>query len=196
LLRGRDRKEGARRAECKACALSHSLAYHAAHPEVWERYYMTHHVQILLHAQAYYYEHQEERMTYHHAWTKANPEKANLHGRQRKAKKRSLPSTLTAEEQAFCRAYFHYACAVCGNEEGFRWLIALDHWIPLDSSACPGTIATNMIPLCHGIGGCNNSKGTKEPGAWLVERCGTRKATAILKRINAYFAVVRQRQAS
>jgi hypothetical protein len=53
-----------------------------------------------------------------------------------------------------------------------------------------------MIPLCHGNGGCNNKKGRKDPGHWLVEQFGTRKAAQILKKIEAYFAVVRARQST
>jgi hypothetical protein len=47
-----------------------------------------------------------------------------------------------------------------------------------------------MIPLCHGVGGCNNSKKDKDPETWLIARVGKRKAATILKRIRAYFALV------
>jgi len=47
-----------------------------------------------------------------------------------------------------------------------------------------------MIPLCHGLGGCNNSKSDKDPEPWLTKRFGKRKAAVILKRIHAYFALV------
>jgi len=53
-----------------------------------------------------------------------------------------------------------------------------------------------MLILCHGIGGCNNSKNKKDPEIWLIKRFGTRKAATLLKRIAAYFAIVRQRQGS
>lgn len=197
LMTGKDRKPHARRAECKACATEVEKAYHAAHPDVrpqlWHAYYDAKHEEMLLRAKNYYYDNQTDRITYHRTWTKAHPEKANAHTRKRKTVKRGLPATFTHEEQAFCRQYFHYACAICGKEEGFEWLIGLDHWIPLKSTDCPGTIATNMIPLCHGIGGCNNKKGSKDPVKWLIEAYGARKTIQILKRINAYFEVVRVR---
>jgi hypothetical protein len=63
----------------------------------------------------------------------------------------------------------------------------MDHWIPLSSPGCPGTVATNMVPLCHGIGGCNNSKCDRDPQGWLLEKFGERKALEILERIPAYF---------
>jgi hypothetical protein len=44
-----------------------------------------------------------------------------------------------------------------------------------------------MVPLCHGIDGCNNTKGAKPPDEWLIERYGKRKAAAILRRIAAFF---------
>jgi hypothetical protein len=50
-----------------------------------------------------------------------------------------------------------------------------------------------MVPLCNGSGGCNNAKHDRDPSAWLTERFGPRKAQAILKKIDAYFEVVRQR---
>lgn len=158
--------------------------------------------------------------TYMAEWYKNNPEKkraaehrfAQRHPEQVKIKKRrlsvryylrkrarnhGLAATFTRADEAFCRAYFHYACAVCGNEEGFQWTIAMDHWIPLSSDDCPGSIATNMIPLCHGVRGCNNtSKRHKLPETWLIERFGPRKASQILKKIRAYFDLVSQAKAS
>ncbi len=60
-------------------------------------------------------------------------------------------------------------------------------------------IVGNVVPLCHARPGvpcgnpaCNQSKNDKDPEAWLLERFGARKAKAILKRINAYFAWVRE----
>lgn len=56
-----------------------------------------------------------------------------------------------------------------------------------------------MVPLCHGKKGvpsgepsCNVSKHNHDPESWLVSRFGKRKARAILKRIAAYFAWVRE----
>ena len=131
------KRREARRAECKACAADYDHVYHETNPGVrsalWDNYYHTHHADMLSRAQNYYYDNQKERMAYHQAWSKANPEKANAHSRKRKTAKRGLPSTFTDAERAFCRQYFHYACAICGKEEGFQWIIGLDHWIPLES---------------------------------------------------------------
>jgi hypothetical protein len=112
---------------------------------------------------------------------------------RRLAQKRGLPHTFMPTDRLFMLQYWHYACALCGNQEGFTWTLALDHFIPLSSPRCPGTVATNIIPLCHGEGGCNNMKGSKEPQAWLRERYGARKAARILTAIQTYCAVVRAR---
>jgi hypothetical protein len=137
----------------------------------WHAYYSAHKEQYLLLVKKYRQTHREERRVY---------------SQNRNARKAELPATLTKEEAAFCRQYFHYACAACGNEEGFQWTISLDHWTPLKSTDCPGTVATNMIPLCHGMGGCNTTKKATLPEQWLLKRFGKHKASKILKRINAY----------
>jgi hypothetical protein len=74
--------------------------------------------------------------------------------------------------------------------------ITPDHWIPLASPDCPGTVPENIIPLCFGSGGCNNSKKAKDGYEWLLQRYGKRKACVILKRIQAYFEWVKNQQAT
>ena len=66
----------------------------------------------------------------------------------------------------------------------------MDHWIPASdpSPDNPGTVPTNIIPLCHGIDSCNQSKSNKSAATWLTERYGPRKAAVILTRIEGYFA--------
>jgi len=115
---------------------------------------------------------------------------AMVHTVKRMARKRSLPDTFTVEQANQCLTYWHDSCAVCGRKRGLWNTIAYDHWIPLASSICPGTIATNIIPLCHGLDGCNNSKGDRDPGEWLTDRFGLRKAKSIIKRIETYFAQI------
>jgi hypothetical protein len=120
-------------------------------------------------------------------WQKNNPLKVKVRNETRRTRKQSLPATLTAIEWQTCLEYFNHACAVCGNPPGLWHTIAMDHWIPLSNPTCPGTTAGNCIPLCHGIGGCNNSKHDLMPDDWLIWKYGKRKAKAILDRINNYF---------
>lgn len=135
----------------------------------------------------------ERRKISNRMWHTKNPHASQQIRQRRRALKQSLPSTLTATEIQFCRQYFHYACAVCGREEGFQWTIALDHWIPLIAPECPGTVASNIIPLCHGIQGCNNMKKAQEASAWVTATFGKQKARIILKRIQQYFYMILQR---
>ena len=123
-------------------------------------------------------------------WQQANPEKRRVTGQRREARKRALPDTLTNEQWSYAVDYFHGCCAVCGRQTPDllnTHTLAIDHWIPLNSPDCTGTIATNIIPLCHGIEGCNNRKSDKPAEQWLTETYGKRKAKQILTRIEAYF---------
>lgn len=107
----------------------------------------------------------------------------------RRARKLGLPTTFTANEWRACLEYWHHTCAVCGRPAGFWHTLAIEHWIPLSSTQenNPGNVRSNIVPLCHGVNGCNNSKGTHDPADWLTRKFGKRKANQILKRIKAYF---------
>lgn len=111
---------------------------------------------------------------------------------RRMARKRALPDTLTAEQWKRCLDYLGHQCAVCGRMPGLWHTLAMDHWIPLSSPDCPGTIATNIVPLCHGDGGCNEMKAARLPEEWLIEKFGKRKGRQILKRIEQYFEWVKE----
>lgn len=107
-------------------------------------------------------------------------------------RKRSLPNTLTVDNWLKCLEYWHGCCAVCGGQlrDLFGYVEPnIDHWIPLNSPDCPGTIPTNIICLCES---CNKSKGDAPANQWLISRYGKRKANTILKRIEAYFEWIKQ----
>lgn len=127
---------------------------------------------------------------YRRRYREANPDKMRVHVHKRMARKRALPDTMTAQDWQHALIYFNGCCAVCGrqlNDLFGEHTAAMDHWIPLTSDDCPGTIPQNIIPLCHGIDGCNNKKSSKDPETWLIETYGTRKARQIMARIQAYF---------
>lgn len=134
-----------------------------------------------------------ERHAYAAKYRKENLDYFRLAGSRYRARSRELPDTWTAEQKDFMLDYWGHACAACGNPKGFFWTLAYDHFIPLVSPNCPGTVATNMIPLCHGENGCNNSKHAQDPQKWLIRRFGPKKAAKIAKAIATYFAVVAQR---
>lgn len=124
------------------------------------------------------------------------PDKIKVRAANRKARQHDLPEGLTADEWGFALQYFDNCCAVCGRPAGLWHTIAQDHWIPVSANndANPGTVATNIVPLCHGYDGCNNSKHDKPADEWLIGAYGKRKAGQIMKRIEEYFTIVRERQ--
>jgi len=107
------------------------------------------------------------------------------------ARKRSLPDTFSERDWLRALEYWGYKCAVCGRPRGLWHTLAADHWIPLTAPDCPGTVPTNIIPLCHGEGGCNNSKRSKVPDEWLVSKLGTKDAFQKQLEIDAYFLWVK-----
>ena len=106
-------------------------------------------------------------------------------------RKRSLPHSFTQQDWERALEYWGYRCAVCGRPRGLWHTLAADHWIPLTHPDCPGTVPTNIIPLCHGEGGCNNSKGKKMPDAWLEERLGQKQGFQKGVEIDAYFLALK-----
>ncbi len=106
------------------------------------------------------------------------------------AREKELPATLTAKEWKYALEYFHNCCAVCGRQLKDLFgthTASCDHWIALNDPNCPGTIAKNCVPLCNGVGGCNQSKQDKNPFNWLAQKYGKRKAREKLKEIQLYF---------
>lgn len=106
---------------------------------------------------------------------------------RRRARKRSFPDAFTLQDKIRAFEYFEYRCAVCGRPRGLWHTLAMDHWIPLDSPDCPGTVPVNMVPLCHGVDGCNNSKINRDALEWLTQHFGKRKAKQIFERVQVYF---------
>ena len=130
-------------------------------------------------------------------YIRSRPEITRAAYAKRKARKLNLPDTLTATELYRALKYFNGCCAVCGRQLKDLFgdhTFAADHWIALSDPRPdnPGTVATNMIPLCHGVGGCNNRKHNSDPHEWLHQKYSARKARQIIARIEAYFEWVRE----
>jgi hypothetical protein len=127
-------------------------------------------------------------------WANNHPDAVRAGRHRRRTRRRNLPDTFTAQDSQRMMQYWHYACAVCGTQEGFAWTLALDHWIPLADPASPGHVASNVVPLCHttraGYSSCNLSKSDTDAHAWLLKRVGARRAKKIEAAIAAYFAWV------
>lgn len=107
-----------------------------------------------------------------------------------RARKASLPDNFTTDDWQYALNYFHGCCAVCGRQlNGMFGEVKpnADHWIPITDESCPGTVPGNIVPLCGGVGGCNQRKADTPPEEWLEREYGKRKGQKILKRINEYF---------
>ena len=146
-------------------------------------------------AARYYQENKDEIAARLLRYRQENKDKIAAKDARRRARKNGLPNDWTAKDEQYAFDYFEGLCAVCGKPlNGFWHTGAMDHWIPItaDVEDNPGTVPWNMVPLCHGIDGCNNSKNAKMPEEWLIEQYGKRKAGQIIKRIEAFFDTVRQ----
>jgi 5-methylcytosine-specific restriction endonuclease McrA len=150
-----------------------------------KRYYRRNRDKILLSTRRYRQNNREKLNKIYHVKTL-----------RRRARKLSLPDIFTGEQWQYAVGYFNGCCAACGRQGNDLFgthTLAADHWIPLSHPDCLGTVAWNIIPLCHGEGGCNNSKNDKLPGVWLRENFTDRENMEIMSRTIAYFNDVRER---
>lgn len=117
-----------------------------------------------------------------------------IHAHLRRARKNDLPATFTAEQWEQSLNYFNGCCAVCGRQLNSLfgdYKAHQDHWIPVsyEGDDNPGTVATNMIPLCKP---CNLSKAASMPEDWLAQNFSKRKSRDILARVQTYFNSVKE----
>jgi hypothetical protein len=103
---------------------------------------------------------------------------------ERRKIKKSLPFSFTAEDSLRMKEYWNWKCAVCESNPGDQNPLCEDHWISIRDKDCPGTVSTNMLPLCRR---CNSSKGNRRPDLWLFEKYGYAIGQAKLNQIAAYF---------
>jgi len=125
-------------------------------------------------------------------WATENPDRRSANEQRRRARKLSLSDDFTPQDWRFALDYFKGCCAVCGRPPGLFHALAMDHWIPLYSPQCKGTIPTNIVPLCDGSGGCNQSKNRRNPEKWLTDTFGKKQSKVILAKIQEFFSQVRQ----
>lgn len=145
-----------------------------------------------------YPKHKAATMLRAREWAKRNPEKVKANTLKRIIRKRNLPMNYRASDWIIALEYFGYKCAVCGYDcsspQDDR-VFAQDHWIPMEYKGAdnPGTVPANIVPLCHGTGGCNNLKHDFMPDVYLRKYFDDDKANEILKRITEYFEWVKSR---
>lgn len=204
------------RLDCKECTKAMKRASWAKHghkynenrretrrssPEEVRQYFRewrnAHRDKLRVYFRRYYRENSAHLTARYKGWAKAHPATTKASLLRRAARKRSLPNTLTAQQWANAISYFNGCCAVCGrqlNDLFGERVGAGDHWIPLASPECPGTTVGNIVPMCHGVDGCNNHKSDRHPEEWIIERFGKRKGHQIIARIRKYFewAIIRE----
>ncbi len=113
-------------------------------------------------------------------WKRRNPDKVRVQKQRRRAIQSDLPAAFTEKDWLYAQSYFNGRCAVC--EAGGK--LHADHWIPLTAPNCPGTVTTNIVPLCQS---CNSSKSNKQPGEWLAMTFDADDAEMLLKKMEAFF---------
>lgn len=131
-------------------------------------------------------------------WRNANRDLIAVTIERRRARMAGLPDLWAVEQWRETLRYFDYSCAVCGHRpDGKKRFIAADHWIPIASKnkPNPGTVAWNIVPLCHGAGGCNNSKSNQDARRWLERKYGKTQGLATYRRINTFLEDQRYRYA-
>lgn len=130
-------------------------------------------------------------------WRRENPEKVRITHLRRHTRKLGLPDTFTETDWQRAVDYFHGCCAICGRQANDLFgthTLSKDHWIAVTDTRPdnPGTVPENILPLCHGVDGCNNSKLNKDPIEWVTRQFGNRKAKQILARVEAYFQSLKE----
>jgi hypothetical protein len=185
---------------CGKCRKEKNKQWCAEYPEESAAYhrkrYAEHGEQIRRNIKNSMNRHRDKRTAYERQYWNENRERRQAKSHRRKAAKLALPNTFSAADWECCLDYWGHRCAACRREPTDAVILSPDHWIALTDprSDNPGTVPTNIVPLCNAIkggrGGCNNSKHKREAWVWLVERFGADEAAQILVRVTAYFVTL------
>lgn len=178
---------------CKPCACSKTQEWKQADPErvraSKREEYQRNKEHYRIAGRKWYLANRDIAITNSAKWRESNPEKYRVHMRvsqaRRIARKRDSENTFTSQDWKIALGYFDNKCAVCNRPAGLFRKLAMDHWVALSKGG--STTPKNIVPLCDGFGGCNESKHNRDATEWLTERYGKQKAKQILNRIQVYF---------
>lgn len=172
----------------------------------WQR---EHPEEVKAAARARYKKNPEKYRKQSRSWAKAHPDSVNtlnrrwysdnidyartrnkIRAQRRRTRQIDMADTLTYAEWDRALEYWHGCCAYCGSQQGFlkHQRICADHWIPITSSDCPGTIAENIVPACFS---CNASKNDRNPIEWIQAKFSSRKGKVLIEAISLYFEWVK-----
>jgi hypothetical protein len=149
----------------------------------------------------YYQRNREQIRQSHQKWYQSNLEENRkrkaIYTNLRRKLKLSLPTNFSLSDWSYALEYFEHKCAICGREANSDGLsMSMDHWIPISDPRPDnlGTVPENIVPLCHGLDGCNNSKSNLDPKIWLIRKLGAEAGLAKLAEVEAYFQHLRDRK--
>jgi hypothetical protein len=147
-------------------------------------------------ARKYYAKNTEAARAACRRWRLQNMDQDRVRRRRRRTLKKGADFGFTRDDERRALEYFNGTCAVCGRQ--LRDLFgthspAFDHWVPLSKGG--HTVPTNMVPLCHGVNGCNNRKKDKDAHEWLTASFSSARVEQIEQRIEAYFLWVKSESA-
>jgi hypothetical protein len=104
-----------------------------------------------------------------------------------------LPYDFRESDWHYALDYWSGRCAVCGIDPNYdKIILARDHWYPLSRPFCPGTIPSNIVPLCHGDYGCNNQKSNLDPHTWLIKALGPDEGQRVYDEIDRFLETTRR----
>jgi hypothetical protein len=186
------------RTQCRTCRNEIVQKQRAETPEqqrvIRQRFYRNHTERVKKKVREYVDRNREKRSEYEREYWQKNVDKRQAKHVRRKAAKKSLPNTFTAQDWEHCLDYWGNRCAACGREADNETIVlSPDHWIALTDPRAdnPGTVPMNIVPLCGALKGgrnaCNNTKHKRNAMTWLIERFGEGEAQVILARVQAYF---------
>ncbi len=121
------------------------------------------------------------------AHRETNREKYAIYDQRRRQRVAGRLDDLTPDQWQSAIDFFGGCCAYCGRPPDLFRVLCVEHYIPISSPDCPGTTATNCLPVCSGLDGCNNKKHNKNPETWILRTFGKGKGAKILKQVREYF---------
>lgn len=112
---------------------------------------------------AYAIAHPDKKASWGRRYRSANPEKLAAQKHKRRARERGNGGSWTAKQWLVLLMQFQYRCACCWKTESelkvLGRVLARGHVQSLRHGGL--NHITNIVPLCHGKGGCNNRIGSR-----------------------------------